>query len=115
MDWRELFLSKDTVQNMRLDELGDELTSTRLRAGTAARSAAALRQDVGLLILLQMVTLRTLMEKGLLGREELHAKLMELDRLDGIGDGKVSAEALKRVLGLWISGGDEGQGPSQGR
>lgn len=115
MDWREFFMSRDAYQSVKLNELADAMTTHGLRSKKGERSLDSLGHDVGLLILLQLLTLRTLMDAGILKREDLHARMMELDKLDGLGDGKVSPDALKRIIGLWMAGEQEGQGPSDVR
>jgi hypothetical protein len=113
MDWREFWMPREAWQSTKIRELTDELAAAQRKGRKASRSLDDLARDVGLLILLQLLTLRTLLDKGLISREDLHARMMEIDKLDGIGDGRVDPDALRRILGLWISGQEEGQGPSK--
>lgn len=116
MDWIDLFLSRDQRQDRRIEELTEALGSGGVgKSRFQENRVSDLQKDVGLLILLQLVTMRTLIEKGLMSPADLHAKMMEIDKLDGLGDGKVDSGALRRILGLWISGAEEGQGPSSAK
>lgn len=105
------FLFHEAGQNRRLDRLADAAMGSRITAGMDSRRLEQLKHDVGLSILLQLVTLRTLMDKGLLTGPELHKRLMELDSMDGVIDGEASPEAMRRALALWISGSKEGGTP----
>lgn len=108
----DLFLP-ETAQKRKIAALAERAQTDSIRDRKLAERVDQLRRDVGFLILIQALNLKTLMDKGLLPREELHARLMEIDKLDGVGDGQVSPEALRALLTSWISGGEGGQPPGR--
>lgn len=59
-----------------------------------------LGQDVGALCLVLLGLVGTLVEKGVITRDELLGHLRRVDALDGAADGKVSPEALRAALGF---------------
>lgn len=103
----------ESGQNRRLKALAEDAHSQKIQDRKLSERVDQLRRDVGLLILLQALNLKTLLDKGLLAREELHQRLMEVDKLDGIGDGQVSPDALRALLTSWIAGGECGRPPGK--
>ena len=103
MSWTRYFLH-DFWTARELNEI-EEQTRRRARAlrrdrRSAARQREELESDVGFLALTLLSLVRSLVEKGVLSREELRAHMRELDAADGVEDGKLDSDAARDSLGV---------------
>ena len=70
------------------------------RAGKRTSAPPELEEDVGALSLVLLGLVGTLVEKGVITREELLEHFRRVDTLDGAADGQVSLDALRAALGF---------------
>ena len=96
------FFFHDYAQTAYLHKLADESErANRLRQSEAdtaqqlRRRVARLEQDVGALALVAASILKKLDEKGQVTRAEVREVLKDLDLLDKVRDGKISADDLR--------------------
>ena len=61
---------------------------------------AQLEEDLDFLILIVLTLYATLHEKGVISRDSLMQRINEIDMYDGVKDGKVSPDALRRAFGF---------------
>jgi hypothetical protein len=85
----------------------EALRSIAASMGRAARSDAATRrkttemdEGVGTLALVLLGLIGTLIEKGVIRRDDLLAQLGKVDAIDGVADGKVDVGQVLRALGF---------------
>lgn len=85
-------------------EIASLRESVRLinRIGHHARRRMTRKSDeeVGALGLMLLGLVGTLVEKGVITREELIAQLRKVDEIDGAADGKVTPEQVQAALGI---------------
>ncbi len=91
------------------------LPSARNRAGMVREADVnkrieALEEDVGFLSLLLLGILDVLSEKGAVTMEEVIGCMADLDSLDGIRDGRVNVQVLRRLYEEGAEGGDPEKG-----
>jgi len=89
-------------EQAQAEHLRNIATSMRRRQRSGERSSvpAELEEDVGTLCLVLLGLVGTLVEKGVITREELLEHFRRVDTLDGAADGKVSLDALRAALGF---------------
>lgn len=80
----------------RLHSVARSIAASRARR----RIRAKVEDEVGALGLVLLSLVGTLVEKGVLTRDELLAHLRRVDELDGVADGKVTPEQLRVALGI---------------
>ncbi|HEX5138511.1 MAG TPA: hypothetical protein VFY93_16175 [Planctomycetota bacterium] len=90
----ELFLNACEYAQVR--GLARSLAHVRGRG----RLAADLRDDLGTLGLVLLGLIGSLVEKGVVTREEILAHLRRVDEIDGAADGKVTPDQVRDALGL---------------
>ncbi len=77
--------------------------------GDLEKRVRILEEDVGFLSLLLFGILEGLQDKGVVTREDVISRMAELDTLDGVRDGKVNVQILKKLYeGKGDPGGNEG-------
>jgi len=90
--------------NMRQDSQIREMSAQLAHSGgsdvRAAARAQRLAENVGELNLLMLVTMRALLDKGILTYEDIGKYFAQLDALDGKADGKISLEDVRNALGF---------------
>ncbi len=74
--------------------------------GDPERRIEALEEDLGFLSLLLFGILEELQEKGTVAREDVIARMAELDTLDGVRDGRLNVQVLRRLYEKGSEGGD---------
>lgn len=81
----------DIYQHSKLDEVRREAAEARLEAARLASGGAVdgerLERVVGQLALANKTLQRLLVEKGVITRDELRERMLEIDREDGSADG----------------------------
>ncbi|NUN47796.1 MAG: hypothetical protein HUU15_03075 [Candidatus Brocadiae bacterium] len=78
-------------------------TSLDFAARDSARAAARLEQvaqNVGELNLLMLVTVRALLDKGIVTYEDIGRYFAQIDAIDGKADAKITLEDVRNALGL---------------
>ena len=65
-----------------------------------AAKANRVAENVGELNLLMLVTLRALLDKGIVTYEDLGKYFAQIDAIDGKADGKITLEDVRNALGL---------------
>jgi len=83
----------------------EEQMRSRSRAHRNARRRDAaerdeLEEDVGFLTLTLMGLIRSLVDKGLITRDQLQAEMQALDLTDGEADGRLEPDAAREAFGM---------------
>ncbi|MEK7468133.1 MAG: hypothetical protein AAB074_12020 [Planctomycetota bacterium] len=87
-------------QDSQLRQLSTQLEHAGGHDVKAAARAQRVAENVGELNLLMLVTMRALLDKGILTYEDLGRYFAQLDSLDGKADGKITLEDVRNALGL---------------
>jgi hypothetical protein len=90
-------ISRQDSEIRRLSTQLDYAGSQDVRAAARANRVA---DNVGELNLLMLVSMRALLDKGILTYEDLGRTFAQLDSLDGKADGKITLEDVRNALGL---------------
>jgi len=94
----DLFLDQDTESD-RIRRLSRKI-ATRPKKDKANAALKRTRDDVGFLALALLAAIKLLEEKGVFNQEEFITRIMSLDTLDGLADGKIDPEQLRQALGF---------------
>jgi len=98
----DLFLDQD-AESDRIRRLSRKI-ATRPKKDKANAALKRTRDDVGFLALALLAAIKLLEEKGVFNEEEFMTRIIGLDTLDGLADGKIDPEQLRRALGLGAGG-----------
>lgn len=90
------FPNNGAIEAERLRNVARAIAASRARR----RIRTSVADDVGALGIVLLSLVGTLVEKGVLTRDELLAHLRRVDELDGVADGKVTPEQLRVALGI---------------
>lgn len=84
----------------RIDALRQSMRRQWRQRSRISKATRELQDEVGLLALTLLALVGRLVEKGIVTEAELHARIAEVDALDGEKDGMLDPEALRSALGL---------------
>ncbi len=94
MHWSRFFFDNDGLQRLDIEETRRHMAIVarqNIRArGEVRDRVEELEETVGVLALFTRTMMRILIEKGVMGRDELLAALRAIDASDGKADGKFS-------------------------
>jgi hypothetical protein len=109
MELLDLFLSpqKDPERIRRLSRKIAS-RSKKEKSGSALKRT---RDDLGFLALSVLALVKLLERKGVVSEQEFQNWIMSLDTMDGLADGKIDTDQLRRALGF----NSEGQAVQQSR
>lgn len=96
---------QNSSQNSAIRRLDTELEFATKGNVQAAARVERVAQNVGELNLLMLVTMRALLDKGILTYEDLGRYFDQIDSIDGKADGKITLEDVRNALGLRPPGG----------
>ncbi len=72
-----------------------------VRAGRGRlKRPANVNDDLGAVSLVLLSLVGTLLDKGVITRDDLLAHVRSVDRLEGVADGKITTDELRKALGL---------------
>jgi hypothetical protein len=100
-----LDIFRDMRQDSQIRQLRTDLESSTGPDVRAAAKIDRVAQNIGELNLLMLVTLRALLDKGVLTYDDLGRYFAQIDAIDGKADGKISLEDVRNALGLRPPGG----------
>jgi len=102
MELLDLFLSPQHESD-RIKRLSRQIAS-RSKREKANSALKRTRDDVGFLALSLLAIVRILEEKGLMTEREFLDRILSLDTMDGLADGKIEMDQLRRALGFAAGG-----------
>ncbi|MCE9583454.1 MAG: hypothetical protein K8T20_13290 [Planctomycetes bacterium] len=91
---------RDMRQDSQIRRLSTELENSTGQDVRASVKAQRVAENVGELNLLMLVTLRALLDKGILTYDDLGKYFAQIDAIDGKADGKITLEDVRNALGL---------------
>jgi hypothetical protein len=94
----DLFLDQDTESD-RIRKLSRQI-ATRSKKDKANSALKRTRDDVGFLALALLAAVKLLEEKGVFNEEEFVSRIVSLDKIDGLMDGKIDPDQLRQALGF---------------
>jgi len=90
----------NTRQDSQIRRLQTEFEYSTGRDVRGAAKAQRVAENVGELNLLMLVTMRALLDKGVVTYEDLGRYFAQIDAIDGKADGKITLEDVRNALGL---------------
>ena len=103
----ELFDVLFPEQAERMKELSKAIRASVVTSGRAGREVRKvedqieeLEDDIGFLSLITLTFFATLHEQGVVTKQDFLERIAQIDAVDGLVDGKVSPEALRKSFGF---------------
>ncbi len=94
----DLFLDQD-AESDRIRRLSRKI-ATRPKKDKANAALKRTRDDVGFLALALLAAVKLMEEKGVFSEQEFISRIVSLDKIDGLMDGKIDPDQLRQALGL---------------